>query len=189
MNAEKIEYNSKYHELGDWEEIAEYEGRYYGPDGNELGTIPISIAPVLDIHTDDVLGWLVAETPDEDTIYHGVYSTEAEAKEAARKLAEKLDETPVLDDVIADIAAVEYFDNPKIIPLVVDAMTQYSQGYLLITPGIREPIGTRWTTNGYLQCDHLAMDATYDSREVAAEALLRAVRAVSCDGNDDYALD
>ncbi len=83
---------------------------------------------------------------------------------------------PDLDDVMAEIKETGYFTYPDIIPLVVKAATQYSQGYLLVTPDISQPVGTAWTINGYLQCDYIALDATYSTEEEAAEALLNAIQ-------------
>ena len=52
---------------------------------------------------------------------------------------------------------------------ICEAATGYSQGYLLVTPDGRQ----EWTTNGYLQCKrYLTLDATHDSVEIAASALL-----------------
>lgn len=170
-----IEYNRNHHHLGDWDSVATYTGRYYGPEGNDLGTIPISVAPVLDPYTYDTIGWVVAETPEEDTIFHGTYQYEAEAIEAAKELAEELDETLDLQSVIDVIKESEYFDNPDVVPDVVAAMSGYSQGYLLVTSDIGFPVGTRWTTNGYLQCTHLRLPATFETEEQAAEYLLRAI--------------
>ena len=83
---------------------------------------------------------MVAETPDECTNFHGVYTTREEAEEAANALCVEQDATPDLDDVMAEIKETGYFTDPDIIPLVVKAATQYSQGYLLVTPDIRSPL-------------------------------------------------
>jgi hypothetical protein len=171
----QVQYDSLRHNRGDWESVGSYAGRYYGPGGNDLGDIPISIAPFYDAESDAESGWIVAETPDECTEIHGTYADRDAAEAAAKELAAELDETPDLDDVVEQIAATGYFDSPEIIPAVVAGMTSYSQGYLLITPDISEPVGTRWTTNGYLQCDHIRAPATFSSDAQAAEWLLRAV--------------
>jgi hypothetical protein len=171
----QVQYDSQLHNRGDWKSVASYAGRYYGPEGDDLGDIPISIATFYDAETDAELGWIVAETPVECTEIHGTYADRDEAETAAGELAEELDETPDLDDVVEQIAATGYFDSPEIIPAVVAGMTSYSQGYLLITPDISEPVGTRWTTNGYLQCDHIQAPATFSSEPQASAWLLRAV--------------
>jgi hypothetical protein len=188
--------------IGDWEVVDSYLRRCYGRDGDELGEVPVSVAPYTvdqDCEacggqgckndadetccdecagegTIEASGWIVAETPDEATEYHGRYATREEAVDAAEELAEELDETPDQDGIIAEIRETGYFDDPDIIQLVVDAATQYSQGYLLITPDIHQPVGTRWTTNGYLECAHITLDATYGTHAQAAEALLRAIQ-------------
>lgn len=171
----QVQYDSQRHNRGDWESVASYAGRYYGPEGTDLGDIQISIAPFYDAETDAELGWIVAETPDECTEIHGTYASRDEAETAAEELAEELDETPDLDDVVAQIAATGYFSDPEIVPSVIAEMTGQSQGYLLLTPDISEPVGARWTTSGYLQCDHIRAPATFSSDAQAAEWLLRAV--------------
>jgi len=163
--------------LGKWQDVESYLGRYYGSNGNELGKIPISIAPQME--GDTVVSWVVAETPDEATIFHGSYNTKKEARIAAKELAEELDETPDLEELIEEIKETNYFEDPDIIPFVVKAMTEYSQGYLLITPSIHHPVGVAWTTNGYLQCDYLGLSATFDTEEQAAETLLSAIRELN----------
>ena len=174
------------YDVQDFNYVTSYMGRYYGADGDELGEIPISVAAVESSDSDAALvGWLVAETPDETTEYHGVYATEEEAIEAATELAAELDETPVLDEIIAAIVETGYFRDADIVPHVVAAATNYSQGYLLITPGVRQPVGTRWTTNGYLQCDHVQLSADYDSKEQAAEALLKKLAKIQSPDSDD----
>lgn len=189
-------------DIGDWEPIDTCLKRCFGRDGDELGEVPVSVAPYTvdqpctacdgrgyDLDDDETCcdecggegtieasGWIVAETPDEATEYHGRYATREEAVAAAEALAEELDETPDLAEIVADIQATGYFDDPDIVPAIVAAATQYSQGYLLLTPDVHQPIGTRWTTNGYLQCDrYITLDATYGTQEQAAEALLRAI--------------
>lgn len=161
--------------IGTWEPVDSYLHRGYGRDGDELGEVPVSVARYTT--EDDESGWIVAETPDEATEYHGRYATREEAVAAAEALAEELDETPDLAEIVADIQATGYFDDPDIVPAIVAAATQYSQGYLLVTPDIHQPVGTRWTTSGYLECDHITLDATYGTKEQAAEALLRAIQA------------
>lgn len=167
----------------DWSTEATYLGRCYGSSGNELGSIPVSIASVvLDDDDDDgkhVIGWVVAETPDEATVLHSIWGSEEEAREAAEDLAAELDETPETQEtqeIIEEIKATSYFDDPAIIDHVVSAATGYSQGYILVTPDIAQPVGTRWTTNGYLQCDYIELAATYGTEAEAAEALLHAIQ-------------
>ena len=162
---------------GNWEEVDSFMARCYGPNGDELGSVPVSVcAATLANEDDSDEYYVVAETPDECTNFHGVYTTREEAEEAANDLCVEQDETPDLDDVMAEIKETGYFTDPDIIPLVVKAATQYSQGYLLVTPDISQPVGTAWTTNGYLQCDYIALDATYSTEEEAAEALLNAIQ-------------
>lgn len=120
--------------------------------------------------------YVVAETPDECEIFHGVYTKKEEAEEAAKALSVDEDETPDLEGLLTEIKETGYFSDPDMIPRVVKAATQHSQGYLLVTPGISQPVGQRWTTNGYLQCDYIALEATYSTEEEAADALLRAIQ-------------
>jgi hypothetical protein len=79
-------------------------------------------------------------------------------------------------ELISEIEEAGYFEDPEIIPEIVQALTKHSQGYLLITPNICSPVGTRWTTNGYLQCDHIRVRATYATETMAAQALLDAIQ-------------
>jgi hypothetical protein len=83
-----------------------------------------------------------------------------------------LDETPDLDSIIEAIRDSKYFDNPDTIREVIGAAISHSQGKLLVTP-----FGYVWTTNGYLQCDHIQLDAAFGTQEQAAEALLQAIDA------------
>jgi len=192
-------------EIGEWKEITSYLGRYYGQNGDELGEIPISIAPITYFkkcelckgdYEDDCTAcggngkcessaWVVAETSEENTNIHEFYDYEEEAQNAAEELAEELDETPDLDEIIQNIADTDYFDDPDIIPFVLKSLTEHTQGHLLITPDIHQPVNVRWTTNGYLDCDHISISADFENKFEAAEALLKAVKNKDEDEDED----
>ena len=212
-----IDHTSRDCEIGQWKEITSYLGRYYGQNGDELGEIPISIAPITyfekcelckgtgeimiveDLENDyeddctacggngkcESSAWVVAETPEENTTIHEFYDYEEEAQNAAEEMAEELDETPDLDEIIQKIEDTNYFDDPDIIPFVIKSLTEHTQGHLLITPDIHQPVNVRWTTNGYLDCDHISISTVdFKNKFEAAEALLKAVKNKDEDEND-----
>lgn len=99
-----------------------------------------------------------------------------EAKQAAEEYIIDCDETEgLLDDLVKRIQDTGYFDDPAIVPSVIEALCGYSHGILLITPDIREPVGLRWASAGWFECDHISLPATYPTKEQAAESLLETI--------------
>jgi hypothetical protein len=170
-------------EVGDYEDIGTFMDRCYGPEGNDLGEVTVGVAKATD--EDGKEYWVVGSYDEAVTNDEGVYATREDAIERANEVIETQDETPDVADVIVEIEGTGYFSDPAIIPSVIKAATEYSQGYLLVTPDIHQPVGIAWTTNGYLQdCDYIALDATYGSEEEAAEALLSAIRDYQSDDEE-----
>ena len=90
---QKIDINDL--DRGDWEEVDSFMARCYGPNGDELGSVPVSVcAATLRTEDDSNEYYVVAETPDECTNFRGVYTTREEAEEAANALCVEQDETP-----------------------------------------------------------------------------------------------
>ncbi|HKJ61160.1 MAG TPA: hypothetical protein VKA94_04085 [Hyphomicrobiales bacterium] len=145
----------------------------YGAEGDEPGDVEVRLESAED---DDGVTWWRLHEPESGERSDEMWDDETEAREALESWCEDRDETPDADDIEAQIRETGYFNTPAIIPLVISEMTNHSQGYLLLTPDMRQPVGTRWTTNGYLQCDHISVDATHNNRAVAADSLLRAIQ-------------
>lgn len=146
----------------------------YGRDGDEPGDVVVQLESAED---DDGVTWWRLFEPEACQSSDKMWDDETEARDALADWCEDRDETPDAEDIEAQIRETGYFNDPDIIPLVIAEMTQHSQGYLLLTPDIGQPVGTRWTTNGYLQCDYISVDATHNNPAVAADSLLRAIQS------------
>jgi hypothetical protein len=172
--------------LGRAEEVCRYQGRCYGPDGNELGTIPLSIVPMLTVPGTWPVARIVAETPGEVTTYHGAYFTQEEAREGARRLAIERDEAPHLTEVIELIRETGYFEDPSAVEYVLKAATGHVEGYVLVTRDLHQRFGRNWVSNeGWEKIsqdvedqygrDYILLAATCETPEQAGEALLQAI--------------
>ena len=172
--------------LGRAEEVCRYQGRCYGADGNELGTIPLSIVPMLTAPGNWPIAWIVAETPGEATKYHGAYFTQEEAREGAKRLVLALDEAPHLSEIIEQIRETGYFEDPSAIEHVLRAATERPEGYVLVTRDLRERVGRNWVSNERWEkisqdvedqygCDYILLAATCETPEQSGEALLQSI--------------
>ena len=146
----------------------------YGADGDEAGHVEVQLQSAAG--DEGSICWSLYE-PEAGERSADMWDDETEAREALAAWCLDRDETPDGDDIETRIRETGYFADPDIIPYVITEMTKHSQGYLLLTPDIQQPVGTRWTTNGYLQCEHICVDATHDNRAVAADSLLRAIES------------
>lgn len=107
--------------------------------------------------------------------------TEAEARADAEEHASDSDETPDIDDQIEAILDTGYFgDDATVhdIRRICDALCGHARGVLLLPRGVvpSAPLGRLWTTNGYLECEHIQVDATNDTLGLAAATLLASIR-------------
>jgi len=169
---------------GDWEAdsdiIATYTACVYGRDGDEPGEVEV----VLESATAyGITAYRWAERDDSGTHERGPITLDRdEAVAAGEEYAEDHDEEPDAGDLIEQIVETGYFGSADAedIRAICDEATKHSQGYLLLPAG--EFVGRpMWTTNGYLQCEYVTLDATHHSIAHAADALLRAVAAESQD--------
>jgi hypothetical protein len=168
----------------DWsrvDAIAAFTACVYGHDGDEPGEVRV----VLESATEgDITAYRWAEQDDGGTRETGDPTKDRdEAVAGGEEYASENDEEPDADDLIQQIVDTGYFGSADAddICAVCQAATEHSQGYLLLPKGefVGHPIGRMWTTNGYLQCEYVSLDATYPSVAYAADALLRAVTAVA----------
>lgn len=170
------------------EQITTYTACVYGKNGDEPGAVEINLeCAEVDLDDDSTVTlyrWI--EQDDGGIQETGEWTNDkSTAIEGGEEYASDNDETPDLDSLISEIEETGFFKDNDIIPAVIKSATQHSQGYLLVTPDISEPIGTMWTTNGYLQRDdYISLDATYPSEAYAADALLRAINDYQSGDND-----
>lgn len=157
--------------------IATYTACVYGANGDQPGEVEIVLQSA---EEDDVTAYRWAERDDGGTHETGEITLDRDAAIAAgEEYASENDEEPDPEELIRQIVETGYFgdaDAGDIRAICLEA-TRHSQGYLLLPAGefVGHPIGRMWTTNGYLQCDHVRLGATYPSVAMAADALLRAV--------------
>jgi hypothetical protein len=167
-------------------EIGSYTACVFGPNGDQPGEVEIVLESCL----------VETESGEEAILYRwaerdGSHETgewindKATAIEGGEEYAELNDEEPDTGSIVTEIEETGFFEDNDIIPHVIKAATKHSQGYLLVTPDIGQPIGTMWTTNGYLQRDdYITLDATFSKESYAADALLRAIQSYQS-GDDE----
>lgn len=114
---------------------------------------------------------------------------EDQAIEDGREYAEANDEGLDTDELLDQIVATGYFGDADAddIRAICEEATQHSQGYLLLPKGepVGHPVSRMWTTNGYLDGDHLQLSATHSDISYAAASLLRQVTAGTEDDSDN----
>lgn len=154
-------------------ERIESTGDYQADFGGGLLTVEVGIG-LTEAPGDE---WCVWEDGGAGAEIVSTHGTREEAQEAADEYHQDADETPNIDDLIQQIEDTGYFEHPEVIPDVIDGCCGYEQGVMLITPNICRPVGSRWVTSGWLECEHISLPATYPSREQAAEALLEILEA------------
>lgn len=166
----------------DGDSVASFTRCCYGPEGDSPGELEIVIEAATEYGV-TVYRW--TEIDEAGSYESGeIVLDREEAVSAGEDYASENDEEPDTDDLIEAIVETGYFGGADAddIRAVCEAATQHSQGYLLLPKGefVGHPIGRMWTTNGYLQCEYVTLDATHPSVAYAADALLRAVS-----GGDD----
>lgn len=168
------------YDMADWRQvdsIATYTECVYGANGDEPGEVQI----VLESATKyGIVAYRWAQKDDGGTYDRGPITLDRdEAVESGEEYASDHDDAPDADDLIRRVVESGYFGcaDADEIKAICEEATKYSQGYLLLPAGefCGYPIGRLWTTNGYLQCDHVTLDASHASLAYAADALLRAV--------------
>lgn len=159
------------------DEIATFISCVYGPHGDEPDEVEVVLQSA---EVDGVTAYRWCECDQAGEHSHGEPTPDKdEAIADGEEYAAANDDTPDVDDLIRQIAESGCFgdaDHDDIRAVCKEA-TKHSQGYLLLPVGefVGHPIGRMWTTNGYLQCDHVALPATFSRISLAADALLRAV--------------
>lgn len=168
------------------EDIATYTACVYGPAGDQPGTCEV----VLESGTVDDGVTVYRWTAQDDC---GVYEsgqptlTRDKAIRDGQEMAAQSNDEPDYDSLVEQIIETGAFGDADAddIMAICTAATRHSQGHLLLPLGepVAQPIGRMWTTNGYLECDHIALDATYPRPSHAAAGLLQAIqsREASCD--------
>lgn len=160
--------------------ITAYTACVYGPAGDEPGRVEV----VLESATEyGITAYRWAERDDAGTHQRGPITLDRdEAVEAGEEYAALNDEEPDANSLIRAIVETGYFGDATAdeIRAICRAATEHSQGYLLLPAGkfCGHPVDRLWTTNGYLQCDYVTLDATHSSIAYAADALLRRVLKV-----------
>jgi hypothetical protein len=149
---------------------ATYVANCFGDDGCQPGTIEVCIE-VATLGRVELWRW----AEDESSEHGEVRLIRDQAVADAAEVAANKDETPDLDETIAAIVETGFFrTDADDVRAVCEVAVSYSEGYLLLIPGniLPSPAGIAWTTNGYLQCDHVQLACGQDSVELAAAALL-----------------
>lgn len=163
------------------EHIATYVSCCYGAEGDEPGEVQVSLERATAY---GIVGWRWREHDAGEDLESGPVTLDrAEAVEAGEDYAEESDETPGLDSLIDEIIETGYLAaSREEIRAICAAASSHSQGYLLLPRGeLPHPIDVAWTTSGYLDLPEdqwITLAATHDREEIAADALLRAIRAV-----------
>jgi len=166
-------------DISEWDSTNSYVECCYGCQGDEPGTVEVQIGATRHgawyVRTDDGT---------ESETVSGPFATQDEAETAAEAYATEHDEAPDLDDLVSEIIDTEFFGpeaTEEAVTAICEAMTVHSQGYLLLPAGeVPGAVGPLWTINGYLECDHIQVDATHDSTEIAAFTLLRGIQQYTC---------
>lgn len=146
----------------------------FGLDGDQPGEVELKLERA-EMGGIEAWRWREPESGD-----HGdVCLSRDDAVAAAEEYAQDSDETPDVDEQISAIIETGYFGadvDADDIREICEALCGHSQGVLLLPSGEvpARPLGRLWTTNGYLQCDHIQVAATHSSVELAAAALLAA---------------
>ena len=98
------------------------------------------------------------------------------ARRLAKSWIEDRDDCPDLGDLIEQIVATGVLGDADEddVRRLCKAATKHSQGVLLVPTAGPQGHMTWWTwiTNGWLECDHISLDATHDRIELAAADLL-----------------
>lgn len=160
-------------------EIATYTACVYGPEGDLPGEVRV-ILQVSELYGITAWRWR-----DDDGSYGGdtgdITLDRLVAIQAGEEHAVDRDEEPDLDRLVGEIVETGFFGDATTndIRAICEEATGYSQGYLLLPAGefVGRPIGRLWTTNGYLECPHVRLDATYPKASYAAAGLLAAIHA------------
>ena len=168
----------------DWkndEEIASYTSCVYGPSGDQPGTVRVSLQRAEEY---GIEAWRWQDDDDSYADETGPITLDrTEACEDGAAHATDSDESPDLNDLIEEIVATGYFGkaDAAAIERICDAACEHSCGVLLLPAGDL-PVGPLpWTTSGWLECDHVRIDADHESPERAAWQLLRVIEQ----SNDD----
>lgn len=157
------------------EEIATYTACVYGPNGHQLGTVRVMLQTATEYGID---AWRWQEDDDSYADEAGPITLDrGEACEDGAAYATDRDESPDLDELLAKIVATGYFGQADAadIERVCEAACEHSCGVLLLPAG-DFPVGPpSWTTSGWLECDHVRIDADHKSPERAAWQLLHTI--------------
>jgi hypothetical protein len=154
--------------------VATYIVCCFGNDGCQPGEQEVRIESATEYGI-VAYRWYESESGD-----HGAILLDRDdAIAAGEEHASDSDETPDLDGQIEQILATGYFGDSADaddIRSICEALCGHSQGVILLPRGEMpaQPIGRLWTTNGYLQCEHVQMSATHGTVELAASSLLAA---------------
>jgi len=163
------------------EEIATYTACVYGPNGDQPGTVRVMLQTATEFGID---AWRWQEDDDSYADQTGPITLgRGEACDDGAAHATESDESPDLDELIAKIVATGFFGQADAadIERICDAACEHSCGVLLLPSGDL-PVGPpSWTTSGWLECDHVQIDADHESPERAAWQLLRVITR----SNDD----
>lgn len=165
------------------EHVTTYVICAFGKNWDELGEVDMYVQP----------GIVTLEDNEKVTIWRAIdagrelewwFATREEAVTCAEEVAVDEDASPDMEEIIAAIIETGYFgdaDSDDIRDICHEA-TRHSQGYLLLPRGsfVGHPIGRMWTTNGYLQCDHISLDATHGRIDLAAAELLHITKLATC---------
>lgn len=146
----------------------------YGPDGDSSGKVDIWLERAEEF---GITAWRWTE--DESGESGEVYLSHFAAIEAAEAHAEEIEEFPNVDSIVDEIVETGYFGSATAdeIKALCESACLHSQGFYLLRRGeLPHPLGSAWTTNGYLQCEYITLDATHDDVSAAADTLLRAIR-------------
>jgi hypothetical protein len=170
------DFTSSPNQVTDWEHVADFVSCCYGEQGDEPGSC------VTEIGSTPNGVWYFREGGEEHKEVHGPFASREDAEQEALDFAEENDETPDEDELVEEILETGYFGedaDEEDIKAILKSATAHSQGYLMLPPGMVPcPVGTAWTTSGYLEGEYIQLNAGYDSQALAAAALLKEIQAV-----------
>ncbi len=160
--------------MEDWYEVDQidtYIACVFGPDGDQPGEVRV----ILQQHDGELYRW--AECDDAGTHNVGDPTTKGEAIRQGEELARLIDETPDIDECVQRVVASGYFGSAAAddIREICEHAADHSCGCILLPRGY-VPRPMIWTTDGYLQCDHIVLEAA-DSVALAAHSLAMAVES------------
>ena len=162
----------------DWkteEEIASYTSCVYGPSGDQPGTVRVMLQRAEEY---GIEAWRWQEDDDCYADETGpITLNRGEACDDGAGYATESDESPDLDELVGNIVATGFFGDADAadIERICEAACGHSCGVLLLPTGDLPAGPPSWTTSGWLECDHVRIDADHQSPERAAWQLLRVI--------------